>query len=188
MKNTLIINGHEKFPLAKGELNKSFVSEAQNTLINIGHNVKLIEIDITYDLDQVVKDIFWADNIIYQTPVYWFNLPGAFKKFIDSVFNHGLLQFINMDSNTEYGSAGLLTEKKYMLSTTWNAPKSTFNNKNGYLLKDGTIDDVFLPFHLSNKYIGMSKLPSFATYDIYHNPTIEADLKNFKNHLKTYLK
>lgn len=188
MKNTLIINGHEKYPFAKGELNSTFVSVAKETLVDLGHTVKVLTIEDGFDSETTVQDFFWADNIIFQTPVYWFNLPGLFKKFIDEVYNQGLMRFIDLEAkDKEYGSTGNLNNKKYMLSTTWNAPKNMFNNPNAYLMQDKNVDDVFISLHLSNRYLGMEKLPTFATYDIYHNPSIGEDLENFKEHLKINL-
>ncbi|WP_437397927.1 NAD(P)H-dependent oxidoreductase [Flagellimonas lutimaris] len=186
MTNTFLINGHEPYPFSKGELNKTFVETAKETLESMGHNVKYVAITEPYDVESTVETFFWADNIIYQTPVFWFGIPGAFKTFIDNVFNTGLTRFIQMDPSIEYGTGGLLTNKRYMLSTTWNAPKSFFNNQNGKLLKDKNLDDIFLPFHLSNRYIGLNQLPSFATYDIYHNPSIMEDIEKYKSHLQQH--
>lgn len=189
MQNSLIINGHELYPFAQGALNRTFVEQARTTLTDLGHEVRLIEVDKGYEPEKVVEEYFWANNIIYQTPVYWFSIPGAFKKFIDAVFNQGLLRFIDIEDKTkEYGSVGQLTDKKYMLSTTWNSPAEIFNNPEAFLIQNKSVDDVFLPFHMSNRYIGMTKLPTFATQDIYHNPTIEEDLEKFKVHLETYFK
>ncbi len=188
--NTLLINGHERFGPAEGKLNYTFIKTAEKTLGEIGHQVNTLSVDSEYNPEEVVQQIFWADAVIYQTPVYWFNVPGKFKKFIDTVFNTGLMRFLSSDGRNkgeEYGATGVLTNKKYMLSTTWNAPEYIFNSDSAFLMKDKSVDDVFLSFHLSNRYIGMQQLPTFGTFDIYRQPTIEEDLEKFKSHLHKYL-
>ena len=145
--NIYIINGHEPFPFAQGNLNKAFVKVAKDTMVDLGHDIKITLIKDEFDPEQIVQNIFWADAILYQTPIYWFGLPGQFKKFIDAVFNTGLMRFIKADEAIEYGTMGQLSDKKYMVSTTWNAPKSIFNNEKGYLLQNKDVDDVLLPFH-----------------------------------------
>ncbi|GAA4271185.1 NAD(P)H-dependent oxidoreductase [Aquimarina gracilis] len=185
----LLVNGHEKVSHAKGELNNAFFTVAKNALVEHDHEIRCEIVDEDYDVEEVISKILWADVIVYQTPVFWFNIPGKFKKFIDDVFSAGRLRFlIPYSENMEYGARGSLTSKKYMLSTTWNTPESTFENANAFLMKNKTVDDVFLPFHLSNRYFGMQQLPSFGTFDIYHNPTIEEDLKKYKEHIIQYVK
>ncbi|WP_282089210.1 NAD(P)H-dependent oxidoreductase [Aquimarina algiphila] len=184
----LLINGHEKVSHAKGKLNHAFFTVAQNTLKTLGYETKRIIIDEGYDVEEAIQNIIWADVLIYQTPVFWFSIPGKFKTFIDRVFGAGRLRFFIPDSETmEYGTRGNLTDKSYMLTTTWNTPESVFNNKEAFLIKDKSADDVFLLFHMSNRYFGMKQLPSFGTFDIYHNPTITEDLKTYKEHLIKYI-
>ncbi|RCK09676.1 hypothetical protein DT075_38245 [Bacillus licheniformis] len=60
---------------------------------------------------------------LYQTPVYWFSVPALFKKYIDEIYEYGLFY----QGSEDYGRGGLFTDKKYMFSTTWNAPKDVFS-------------------------------------------------------------
>ncbi len=185
---TLLINGHEKVSHAKGELNNAFFKVAKNTLTELHHEIRSVVVDEGYDIEEVVANILWADVIIYQTPVFWFYIPEKFKGFVDKIFSAGRIRFFMPESETmEYGTRGNLTNKSYMLITTWNTPKSVFDNNKTFLMKNKSVDDVFLPFHLSNRYFGMKQLPSFGTFDIYHNPTISEDLKKYEEHLIKYL-
>lgn len=79
----LLINGHEKVSHAKGKLNHAFFTVVQNTLVALGYETKSIIAEKGYDVEQVMQSILWADIIIYQTPVFWFSIPGKFKTFID---------------------------------------------------------------------------------------------------------
>lgn len=61
--------------------------------------------------------------------VYWMSVPYIFKKYIDEVYTAGLGEVLckddgrtRSDLSKKYGSGGRKLRKKYMLSTTWNAP------------------------------------------------------------------
>lgn len=51
----------------------------------------------------------------------------------------------------KYGSGGLIHDKKYMLSLTWNAPMEAFNDADQFFHGVG-VDGVYLPFHKANQF------------------------------------
>lgn len=190
MKKILIINAHQKYEgFAEGRLNQSLCTLAEETLQAAGHNTQTTIIEKPYDISEEIKKHLWADTIIIQTPVYWFGIPWIFKKYIDETYTTGLGQLWESDgrSSTDaskyYGSGGLLQNKHYMLSTTWNAPMDAFTDKQQFF-KGHNVDEVFMGLHKIYQFLGMQQLSSFHCYDVMKNPQIEKDLDSFKSHVR----
>ena len=187
-KNVFLINGHQYWEIAKGELNKSLIELARNHLIAKDYSVKMTHIDDAYDAKEEVEKMMWADFIIFQTPVYWFSIPWGFKKYIDEVYMAGYGIMFDDDGRTRsepeknYGTGGLMQGKKYMLSTTWNAPRGAFNDE-AEIFEGKDMDDVFFHFHKAQQFVGLEQLPSFSCYDVLKNPNIESDFKHYEEHL-----
>lgn len=76
--------------------------------------------------------------------------------------------------------------KKYMLSTTFNAPKEAFDNPKQYLFQGKSLDDLHFPIHCVYRFFAMEALPSFGVFDVIKNPQIEQDLKDFESHINQY--
>jgi modulator of drug activity B len=117
-------------------------------------------------------------------------VPGAFKTYIDKVFGIGYATGsmtigdgrTRSDLSKKYGTGGILTEKKYMVSTTWNAPKSVFEDNDEFM--DGlNLDESTATLHKTFQFCGMKKLPSFAIYDIFKDAHIKEDIETFKKHI-----
>ncbi len=111
------------------------------------------------------------------------------KKYIDEVFTGGDRAFCTSDgrhrtSPTEgYGTSGVLREKKYMFSLTWNAPLDAFTRPGDFFEGQG-VDGVYLHLHKAMQFIGMSPLPTFICNDVIKNPQVESYLKAYATHLK----
>jgi modulator of drug activity B len=190
--NVLIINGHQYWESSKGELNKSLVELAKKVLTQKGHSVKTTCVDDGYDPKEEVGKLMWADFIIFQTPVYWFSIPGGFKTYIDEVYTAGYRVMFTDDGRTssdpdkKYGSGGLMQDRKYMLSTTWNAPLEAFEDEN-QIFEGRDVDDVFFYFHKAQQFVGMEHVPAFSCFDVLKNPNMEVDFQRYEDHLNTYL-
>jgi len=188
-KNVFIINGHQYWEISKGELNKSLVTLAKDVLVQNGFSVITTHIDDDYDVEQEINKIMWADFIIFQTPIYWFSIPWGFKKYIDEVYMAGRGKIFNddgrtrSDPNKKYGSGGLMQGKKYMLSTTWNAPLEAFEDKD-QIFEGNDVDEVFFYFHKAQQFVGMDHMPAFACYDVLKTPNIEEAFTRYKSHLE----
>ncbi len=187
-KNVLLINGHQYWEISEGKLNNSLIELAKKIFIQKEYSVKITNVDDAYKIKEEVEKFMWADFIIFQTPVYWFSIPGGFKRYIDEVYMAGYGIMFEDDGRTssnpdkKYGSGGLMQGKKYMLSTTWNAPLEAFEDKN-QIFEGRDIDEVFFYFHKAQQFIGMEHLPAFACYDVLKNPNIEVDFKRYEEHL-----
>jgi modulator of drug activity B len=191
MSNVLLINAHQRYEgFAEGKLNQTLTDTASKYLSNHGYEVKTTVLDKGYGIEEELEKYRWADIVFIQTPVYWMSVPYLFKKYIDEVYTAGLAQGVlskddgrtRSDLSKKYGSGGLLQGKKYMLSTTWNAPLEAFEDPNQFFAGKDT-DDVFLWLHKNFHFFGMEALPTFSCFDVLKNPDIENDLKRFEAHL-----
>ncbi|AXA33720.1 NAD(P)H-dependent oxidoreductase [Francisella adeliensis] len=193
MKNILIINTHKTYQHTAGDLTKTLIKNAQNKLLEKNYSVLTTHVEQGYEIQEEVEKHLWADIIILQIPVHWMGVSWIFKKYIDEIFTAGIQGvFSDGDGRTrsdikkQYGTGGKLTNKKYMLSLTYNAPFEAFCNKDQYLLEGKTPDDMFLPMHLNFRFLGMQKIPTFVMYDVVKNPKLEDDFIKFDEHIQKY--
>ncbi len=187
-KNVLLINGHQVWEITPGRLNKSLIDIAKEIFTAKGYDVQYTHIEDDYSVPEEVEKFLWADIIIFQTPVYWMSIPWGFKKYIDEVYMGGYGKMFDDDGRTrsdpskKYGSGGLLKGKKYMLSTTWNAPLEAFTDHEQFFEGKG-VDGAFFAFHKSQEFVGLEQVPSFSCYDVLKNPDIAIDFDRFRSHL-----
>ena len=191
MKTVLLINGAMVFGNAKGQLNAALQACAKETLENLGYEILETVIFKGYDKLEEVEKILKADLIIWQMPAYFMGEPWIVKKYIDEVFTAAPGKLYASDGRhhqnpTEgYGTGGLLTDKKYMFSVTWNAPIEAFTRKGDFFEGLG-IEMVYLHLHKGMQFLGMKPLPTFSCNDVIKNPQIAKDLKEYKAHLEKY--
>lgn len=188
MKNILLINGAKTFAHSNGQLNDTLTELAQDVLSGLGHQVQVTRADSEYDAKAEVEKFLWADTVIYQMPGWWMGAPWTVKKYIDDVFTegHGSLYANDgrsrSDASKKYGSGGLIHDKNYMLSLTWNAPMDAFNDAEQFFHGVG-VDGVYLPFHKANQFLGMQTLPTFIVNDVIKAPEVEAYMAQYRDHL-----
>ena len=190
MSNILIINAHHPYPFAEGKLNASLVQRASEQLKANGHQIRIVEVDKGWDVEQELAHHQWADVILLQTPVNWMGVPWVFKKYMDEVYTAGMGGALcHGDGRTEaapkanYGAGGTLNGKRYMLSLTFNAPTGAFDNPDAPFFEGRSVDDLLWPTHLNLRFFGMTALPTFSAHDVMKNPNIEADLERFAAHI-----
>lgn len=188
MSNILIINGAKTFAHSNGELNDTLTDLAVSVLSELGHAVKVSRADCDYDVKQEVQKYLWADVVIYQMPGWWMGAPWTVKKYMDDVFTegHGTLYANDgrsrSDASKKYGSGGLLHDKKYMLSLTWNAPMQAFTDPEQFFHGVG-VDGVYLPFHKANQFLGMQALATYIANDVIKAPNIADCEQQYREHL-----
>ena len=147
-------------------------------ILSTKHDVKLTTIETGYHIESEQDKFHWAESIIYQFPIFWFGTPAIMKQYMQDVYQYGILFTAGKKG---YGTGGLLMDKTYMTSTTWNTPLSEFGH--------GFFDDVALPdniltaFHHTQAFLGMKRLPSFSCHDVIKNPDTKNYLKAWKRHL-----
>ena len=188
MQNILLVNGAKTFAHSNGLLNDSLTQLAQEVLSGLGHQVQVTRADSEYEAKAEVEKFLWADTVIYQMPGWWMGVPWTVKKYIDDVFTegHGSLYANDgrsrSDASKKYGSGGLIHDKNYMLSLTWNAPMEAFTDSDQFFHGVG-VDGVYLPFHKANQFLGMQALPTFMVNDVIKAPEVEAYMAQYRKHL-----
>ena len=188
MSNILIINGAKQFAHSNGELNDTLTELANKVLCELGHTVQISRADSDYEIQAEIQKYVWADVVIYQMPGWWMGAPWTVKKYIDDIFTegHGTLYASDgrsrSDASKKYGSGGLIHDKKYMLSLTWNAPMEAFTEQDQFFHGVG-VDGVYLPFHKANQFLGMQSLKTFIVNDVVKAPEVEAYMAQYREHL-----
>ena len=185
----LVINGHIKWEqIAEGKLNKTIFEESIKTLKEKGYEIAETIIDAGYEIPEEIEKWVNADFILFNFPINWFGMPAKTKAYIDTVLMSGYGKIYVGDGRNNggnYGTGGLL-KSKGMIVNTWNAPAETFGG-NGQLFSDISMEEFAKPFSGMLQFIGVSAQPTFAFYDVFKNPNIEEDLKNYREHLGRYI-
>ena len=165
MKKALIINAHQEYPFAKGELNKTIADKIGTFLSGKGYEIKTTTMKDNWNVEEEVEKHVWADLVILQSPVNWMGVPWSFKKYMDEVYTAGMFgKLCDNDGRSSetpkenYGAGGLLSNTKYMMSLTFNAPKESFDNPAEYLFQGKSVDDLFFPQHMNFRFFGMQPL------------------------------
>ena len=195
-KKVLLINTHLTYPnWTEGTLNSSFIQKAKDFFEAKGFEVLETKIEDGYNADEEVEKHLQADIVILQTPVNWFGAPWIYKKYVDEVFNSGLVskKLLTGDGRTkedvtkQYGTGGLLEGKKIMIWATWNAPAEAFGNPDYKLFQGKTTADLFLHISSNYRFCGYDILPDYNCFDIFKNEKIAEDLENYPKHLEDVL-
>ncbi|MDP3302378.1 MAG: NAD(P)H-dependent oxidoreductase [Sulfuricurvum sp.] len=196
MKRVLLLNLHQKYEgFANGNLTRDLLSEAKIFFSNNGYEIQETTIEDGYDVAQELEKFKWADLFFVQSPVYWMGLPWLGKKYIDDIFSGGVntVTYVSDgrskdDPSKVYGSGGLMGEKRYMLSFTYNCPESEFDNPKGFF--DGlSLDEANVALHKTFQFCGAVPYASYAVHDIYKSEfDINDAFKKLHKHLEHTLK
>jgi NADPH dehydrogenase (quinone) len=177
MKNILIICGAEQAGNSEGRFNRSLTDAAYN-LLSSRYSVAVTHIADGYDIKVEQEKFIQADCVIFQFPVFWFHCPSSMKKYLDQVYERGVF----FERKVPYGTGGLMKGKQYLLSTTWNAPESTFGNMSAFY-QGRSVDEALIAMHQSHRYIGMQPLPTFAVHNVISAPDYPHSEKLWLQHL-----
>jgi modulator of drug activity B len=192
MKHILIINAGQNFAHSSGKYNKT-VTEHTEAFFNKMDSVEVIVTNISdgYDTTEEVEKFVWADFIIYHTPMWWFQVPNGFKKYIDEVFtvghNRGIYHSDGRSSaNPEinYGTGGMLKGRKYMVTTSWNAPKTAFTLPGEFFNETSVDNGPLFGFHRMNAFAALEKMEGFHFHDVEKNADIVRDMAEYEKHLE----
>lgn len=196
MKNVLIINGHQRYEgIAEGKLTEIVIDNIKNELSDSEFTIEETYIENGYEVSSEVEKFKKADYIVFQYPVYWMSVPWIAKKYIDEVFSagYGTVTYENdgrsrSDASKKYGSGGLMTDKKYMLSLTYNCPENEFDNVNGFF--DGlSLDEANYAIHKTFQFCGATQMKSYAMHDIFKSDLdVNLELSKLNDILKENFK
>ncbi len=191
MTKIFIINGGQKFGHSGGKFNETITQETLDFFKNNSNfEVKTTDVNDEYNPAEEVDKFVWADVIVYHTPIWWFQLPHGFKKYIDVVFTEGHAKGIyhsdgrsSKNPAINYGTGGMLHGRKYLLTTSWNAPKEAFTLPGEFFNEKSVDEGPLFGFHRMNAFTGMTSLESMHFHDIEKNADVPRDLGLYKTHL-----
>lgn len=192
MKKIFVINGGQVFGHSGGRFNATITEVTQCFFKDkAGFEVRTTDINQAYDPKREVENFSWADVVIYHTPVWWFQLPHGFKKYIDEVFTAGHQNGIyKSDGRTSanpainYGTGGMLHGRKYLLTTSWNAPETAFTLPDEFFMQKSVDEGPLFGFHRMNAFTGMEALESMHFHDVEKNADIQRDINQYRAHLE----
>ncbi|TWI18853.1 NAD(P)H-dependent oxidoreductase [Sphingobacterium siyangense] len=176
-KKIFIINGGKAFAHSGGKLNKEIV-EWDKTFFTPENSfeIQVTDLENEYDVETEIDKFLWADIIIYHFPVWWMYIPYTLKQYLDNVLTAGHRKGMYYSDGRKaenpkrgYGTGGLMTDKKYMVTTTWNAPEEAFTLPEEFFEGRSVDDGVLFAFHKMNAFCGMKSMESFHFHDVEKN-------------------
>jgi modulator of drug activity B len=193
MTKVFIINGGQKFAHSGGAFNETITGWTSEFLQEKSFEFRKTDVIDPYDPMQEVENFKWADIIIYHTPIWWFQLPYRLKQYIDEVFTaghqNGMYTSDGRSRNNpaiNYGTGGLMHGKKYMVTTSWNAPDTAFTLPGEFFNQTSVDDGILFGFHHMNAFTGMKKLDSFHFHDMEKSATLTR-IENYRVQYSTHL-
>lgn len=189
MKKILIVNGGQVYDESGGKFNNTLTEWTSGFLKEHGFEVRISKSAEPYDVKQEIENFVWADVIVFHTPIWWFQVPNRLKLYIDDVFQQGRGTVYASDGRTRtnpeynYGKGGLLQPRKYMVTTSWNAPLGAFTIPGEIMFGHLPDDGVLYGFHIAMKFVGLTKLDGMHFYDVAKGLTPE----RLDNYHKEYL-
>lgn len=192
MKKIFIINAGQNFGHSGGKFNNTIAKETLS-FFEGQENVEVRQTVIAegYDPKKEVENFVWADVVVYHTPIWWFQLPHGFKKYIDEVFTAGHQKGIyrsdgrsSDNPKINYGTGGMLHGRTYMLTTSWNAPETAFTLPGEFFDEHSVDEGALFGFHRMNAFAGMKPLESFHFHDVEKNADVQRDMAIYRKHLE----
>jgi glutathione-regulated potassium-efflux system ancillary protein KefF len=147
----LVILAHPNYETSIA--NKTIIEEMfkYDTNLEIRNIYKLYP-DYKIDVEAEQQALLRHDTIIFQYPMFWFNMPAILKLWLDDVFTY---QFA-------YGSQGdKLKSKKTIVSTTVGQPENNMKNDDENLM-----DSFLKSMEYSIKYTQMELVKSVSLHDV----------------------
>lgn len=190
-----VINAGQVFAHSGGLFNNTLTNWTVEFLDRKGMDYQVININDDFDPMAEVERFKWADLVIYHLPIWWFQVPNRLKKYVDDVFTAGHQNGMYASDGRSrknpainYGTGGLMQGKKYMVTSSWNAPETAFTLPGEFFEQHSVDEGVLFGFHKMNQFVGMDRVPGFHFHDLEKNATPER-LANYHHdylrHLET---
>ena len=146
MSNTLMILAHPTFEKSIGNkiISANFSKEPNTEIRHLDQLYPNFIIDVKAEQQALLN----ADTIIFQFPLFWYNMPAILKHWIDKVFEYGFA----------FGKGSKLVDKKVMISFTIGSPTKDY--------PDEVIQKIAFPFQGLVSYCKMEYLGEIFCNDI----------------------
>ena len=192
-KQALLINAHEQYPFAEGKLNAELTRRIGEHLALAGYELTTTTMRDDYVVEDELRKHAAAQVVVLQSPVNWMGVPWTFKRYMDAVYTAGMDGTLCQgDGRTRqtpkhgYGTGGTLKNTRYMVSLTFNAPREAFDDTEEWLFEGRGVDDLLFPMHMNFRFFGMTKIPTFACFDVMKNPDVASDFARLATHLNEH--
>ncbi len=193
MNKILIINSGQKFAHSGGKLNDTITEWDKNFFTpENSFEIQITNVSEPYEVSAEIDKFLWADIIVYHFPIWWMYIPFTLKEYLDKVLTAGHKKLYYSDGRKaenpaiNYGKGGLLQGKKYMTTTTWNAPETAFTLPDEFFQHRNVDEGVLFPFHRMNAFLSLEQLPSFHFHDVEKNMS-QKRLNNLEKEYSTHL-
>ena len=169
MKKITVISGHPDLNISTG--NQTILDDLAT---HFGSNISIRKLNSLYpeyrfDVAAEQAALVEADIIVWQFPMYWYNVPGLLKKWIDDVLLHDFA----------YGSKGdKLHGKKLILSFTTGGSAEEYDGNHAHKL------EAFYPAFIDTaKLCGMAWQEPIYSNGVLYIPGVSspADLEKTRN-------
>lgn len=153
-------------------VNRTWVEE----LSNLGEKVKVHSLyekypDLKFDVAAEQALLSQYDEIVFQFPIHWFNVPFALKKYVDEVLAYGWA----------FGPGGdKMKGKKIRLAASTGGGKDAYEN-------GVSLDDLLKPMTITFGFCGCEVLPTHRIYGASHGLAEEAIKANAKEYSSAIL-
>lgn len=117
MVKTLVILAH---PNTNTSIANIIICEEVNKLKNVEvRDIAKLYPDFSIDIEAEQAALIDAEKIVFQYPIYWYNMPSILKQWFDQVLTYGFA----------FGEGGYKLEgKEMMVSVTTGQPMGTYAN------------------------------------------------------------
>lgn len=170
MNNTLIILAHPSIEKSVGNKTISEVLATENN-VEIRHLDQLypnFKIDVAAEQTALLN----ANTIVFQFPLFWYNMPAILKHWIDNVLLYGFA----------FGKDAKLKDKKILVSFTIGSPVKDYTND--------VIQKITFPFQGLASYCNMKYVGELFCNDIndYSEEAKNNAIKNANTHARKLIK
>lgn len=177
MNKTLVIMAHDD--IENSVLNKHFKNELQNQENIIYKDISSLYPDNNIDIEKEQEDIKKASKIVFQFPMYWYNVPSALKNWMDKVFSYDFAYIIDEEGAFQ---AQALKGKDFQIVATIGAHQESYEGEDRLSVKD-CLNSCFY----TAKMLGMKELESIFIYGAAYDKISPELLTSYSQRIKKEL-
>lgn len=161
MGKILIIAGHTD--LNQSIVNKAIVNEVEAQL---GANVEVRRLselapEGKFDVKAEQEALVSADVIVWQFPIFWYNAPSLFRKWMEDVLTYGFAYGNNVTT---------LHGKRLIISATAGAQEEIYKTAFGH-----TLEGLMHPFVDTSIFTGLVWQAPVFSYGALNNPSVSSE-------------